>query len=411
MAAVALSEPAVLATAKECLFADRGYVVADTQFAQDRWLADRQVDEEIREALAPFNHVKVGSGYPDLVGVSPLDNELLAVDRVGDEPPLIAVEAKGETGSGVDVERGIVQAYDRLHEANVAYTVAPADAITPANRTLASELNVGLIGVRRDGRREVYERPRVVGTHAADEATAIRFQASAQGVADRSFGLNHPKNYLAVPIALAADGDHRVLIETHVVGAVDDAIRGAEFLGLVEADRPELRRTQLGDEVVRFALRAESSLQGALEAFEGWQRSRKRFVEVAPRWGELTRRVVYEYPATKLLVANLQELHDDGTTAPSLPTVVETLHEHHPTFTVELFIRGEGPVRRRVLTDDGELRSGPLAAGGTYHAPTVFQLKAMLYHAGILTERGQEPDKLTPSEDVWQLRNPVPRWR
>jgi hypothetical protein len=40
-------------------------------------------------------------------------------------------------------------------------------------------------------------------------------------------------------------------------------------------------------------------------------------------------------------------------------------------------------------------------------SPTVFQLKAMLYHAGILTERGAEPHRLAPTEDVWALRNPV----
>jgi hypothetical protein len=39
-----------------------------------------------------------------------------------------------------------------------------------------------------------------------------------------------------------------------------------------------------------------------------------------------------------------------------------------------------------------------------YHAPTVFQLKAMLYHAGIPTERGREPDRLLQAVDVWALR-------
>jgi hypothetical protein len=37
----------------------------------------------------------------------------------------------------------------------------------------------------------------------------------------------------------------------------------------------------------------------------------------------------------------------------------------------------------------------------------VFQLKAMLYHAGILTERGAEPSRIDPSTDVWALRHPV----
>jgi hypothetical protein len=42
-----------------------------------------------------------------------------------------------------------------------------------------------------------------------------------------------------------------------------------------------------------------------------------------------------------------------------------------------------------------------------YHAPTVFQLKAMLYHVGLLTERGSEPNRLDPTADIWQLRHPA----
>jgi len=37
----------------------------------------------------------------------------------------------------------------------------------------------------------------------------------------------------------------------------------------------------------------------------------------------------------------------------------------------------------------------------------VFQLKAMLYHAGILAERGAEPHRLDPGTDSWRLRHPV----
>src|SRR6056297_1715712 len=102
-AASPLSEPRVLAHAKRRLFpddADDGYAVVDTQFSSDRWLANESIDPAITDELAPFNHVRVGSGYPDLVGVRLLSDELLAVERFGDQPPLIAVEAKGWTRSG-----------------------------------------------------------------------------------------------------------------------------------------------------------------------------------------------------------------------------------------------------------------------------------------------------------------------
>ena len=412
-----LSEPQVLAHTKRRLFPDDDasdtYAVVDTQFAQDEWLAAEPIADEIRSQLAPFNHVKIGSGYPDLVGVRVLDAELLAVDRLGDQPPLIAIEAKGYTGSRtVDVETGVVQAYDRLGEVNAAYVAAPGAAISPSARTLARELKVGVLAVDADGGVEPLEVPRVVGNRTSDEASAIRFQATAQGVADKSFGLNHPKNYLAYPLAHYHSADTETVLADQVVGAVDSARQGAVFLGLVTDSPADERLTPLGQEVVRFALdRYDGSVDAALDAFEAWHGSRGRFCEVAPEWGLLARRVVWAYPATQLLVEELQTMHDDGIADPSLVDLVEWLHVHHPTFTVELFVRGDQSVRSRVLAGDGSLQIGQLTDGNVFHSPTVFQLKAMLYHAGILDDRGAEPHRLDPTSDSWRLREPLDAFR
>jgi hypothetical protein len=108
-----------------------------------------------------------------------------------------------------------------------------------------------------------------------------------------------------------------------------------------------------------------------------------------------------------LLVEELQQMHHDDIPEPTLVDLVEWLHVHHPTFTVELFLRGDDDVRERALTSDGRLRPSVLTTGAVYHSPTVFQLKAMLYHAGILTERGSEPSNLEPTADVWRLREPL----
>jgi hypothetical protein len=410
-AAVDLSEPQVLAHTKRRLFPDADepetYAVCDTQFATREWLPGVRIDDRIRETLAPFNHVRLGTGYPDLVGVRRLESEWLAVERFGDEPPLVAIEAKGYTDSGVDTERGIVQAYDRLGEANAAYLAAPVAAVSATDRTLARELNVGILAVEPDGALEALEVPRVVGNRTSDEASAIRFQAGAQGVADRSFGLNHPKNYLGVPLACYHAGDTETVLADRVVGATDDARRGAEFLGLVELTPSGPELTALGREVVRFAVERYGSVDAALAEFETWKRSRTRFSKLAPEWGLLTRRVVWAYPATKLLMNELETMHGDGIVEPSLVDLVERLHVQHPTFTVELFLRGTEDVRSRVLDTDGELERAALRDGNVYHSPTVFQLKAMLYHAGVLTERGAEPHRLDPTSDVWALRHPL----
>ncbi|MCU4802553.1 hypothetical protein OB920_19495 [Halobacteria archaeon HArc-gm2] len=412
MASAALSEPQVLAHAKARLFPDPGedeaYAVVDTQFAMDEWLADQRVPEAVRDRLAPFNHVRLGSGYPDLVGVRKLEDDLLAVDRVGDQPPLVAIEAKGyRENEDVDVERGVVQAYDRLNEANAAYVAAPQAAISQSARTLARELNVGVLGVESDGGVTAVEVPRVVGNHTSDDATAIRFQATAQGVADRSFSLNHPKNYLAYALAVYHPEATDAILSERVVNAVDGARTGAAFLGLVEEKPHRVDLTPLGEEVVRFALDRYGSADAALAEFEQWQGSVQRFYDLAPDWGLLTRRVLWEYPATKLIVEELQTMHEDDEPAPSLVQFVERLHRLHPTFTVELFLRGTDDVRSRVLDADGELQVDELRDGNVYHSPTVFQLKAMLYHAGVLTERGSEPNKLDPPADTWALCEPL----
>jgi hypothetical protein len=412
MASTALSEPQVLAHTKRRLFPDESeqnaYAVVDTQFATSNWLRDEPLPTAIREELAPFNHVQIGSGYPDLVGVRLLDSEYLAVERFGEEPPLVAIEAKGYTDSGtVDIERGIVQAYDRLHEANAAYVSGPSAAISQADRTLARELNVGVLGVESDGEVTPLEVPRVVGNRTSDEASAIRFQATAQGVADKSFSLNHPKNYLAYPLAVYHSEETDSIISGRVVGATDGARKGASFLGLIDEEPHNIELTPLGREVVRFGLDRYGSVDDALETFTEWKRSRKRFCEIAPEWGLVARRVVWAYPATQLLVEELQTMYDDRVTTPSLVELVEWLHVQHPTFTVELFLRGTEEVRRRVLTEDGELRHTELTDGSVYHSPTVFQLKAILYHAGILESRGSEPSSLEPTTDQWTLRQPL----
>jgi hypothetical protein len=247
-----LTEPRVLAHAKRRLFPEeeqKGYAVVDTQFATERWLGGEPIDRDVRDTLAPFNHVRVGTGYPDLVGVRALTDDLLAVDRLGDEPPLVAIEAKGYSKRGaVDIERGVVQAHDRLNEANATYVAAPAPAITQSARTLATELNV-------------------------------------QGVADRSFGLNHPKNYLAYPLAVSHPDDTATVLAEKVVRAVDDARRGAAFLDLIEEAPDRIRLTPLGREVVRFAVGEYGSVDAALDAFDEWKRSCRRFYDLAPRWG------------------------------------------------------------------------------------------------------------------------------
>jgi len=410
MSAASLSEPHVLAHTKRHLFSDaeRGYSVCDTQFAQSEWLAGEEIPSHIRDDLAPFNHVEVGGGYPDLVGVHPLSESYLSSEPTATEPPLVAIEAKGHSESGgVAIEKGLQQAYSYLHEANTAFLAVPADSISHDIHAAARELNVGVLGVSADGSLTPIETPRVVGNRTAEDASAIRFQATAQGVANKSFSLNHPKNYLGYPLALYHPDSTEEILSEYVVADVSGARKGAAFLDLIEETPPGDQLTPLGREVIRFTHSRYENVDAALGTFSDWHRSQQRFCDLAPEWGLVTRRIMWSYPATQVLVETLQSLHAAGMTTPSLIDLITELHKSKPTFTVELFVRGTDNARSEVLTDDGGLRKAALATGDHYHAPTVFQLKTMLYHAGFLTESGIEPHKLDPETDEWELREPL----
>ena len=110
------------------------------------------------------------------------------------------------------------------------------------------------------------------------------------------------------------------------------------------------------------------------------------------------------YPAIALLVDEPQRLHGEGNREPTLRQVVLELFDTQPTFAIERFLRGTNEARERVFADAASLDPEALADGNLYASPTTFQLKAMLYHAGILTERGKEPHRLEPTEDIWALR-------
>ena len=63
--------------------------------------------------------------------------------------------------------------------------------------------------------------------------------------------------------------------------------------------------------------------------------------------------------------------------------------------------------RERVFTVNDELDPDVLENGEVYQPSTTFQLKAMMFHVGILTDKGREPSKIDPTEDVWRLSETV----
>jgi len=414
--AATLAEPVVLAAAKEALYPDLGasptqYAVADTQFTRMTW-GEWSVPESVHDRLRPFNSIRLHSGEPDLIAVGAPEAEVL--DAGAAENPVIAVEAKGDASApeAADVTRGIEQAHARLSEVNLGYVATPIQSVTETARSLARDLNVGVLGVHADETVEFIEPARVTG--AGEFSTgieAVRFQASAHRLTEGSFPVNHPKNFLGYVLALAAEEDTSEVYAEHVIQLVSAGRHGAILLGLIDDRSDGDYLTHLGAEVVRFAREEYGSLSNALQQFDAWDRRSTRFTELAPKWAMLARAVTMQYEPTKLVVDSLEQLHRGGVQEPTLSDLVSQACELNQPLAVEVFIsRGS---REDVLEEDGELDESALDDSRVYKSGAHFQFKAQLYHVGLITSGGTD-DGVEAVNDVWRLEQPIGRmtdWR
>lgn len=404
-----LAEPVVLAAAKTALYPGlqnhpQQYAVTDTQFAVDSW-GGWTVPEDIQNQLMPFNAIRLASGEPDLLGVGLPALEVLDGDAAG--TPIVAIETKGDNTSpaDADVTRGIEQAHSRLSEVNLGYVAAPMPSVTETARSLARELNIGIVGVHDPETVECVEPARVTG--AGEFSTgikALRFQANTHRLTEGSFPVNHPKNFLGYALALAADGDTSDLYSEYVIREVSGGRRGAILLGLVDDGVDGEYLTHLGEEVVRFAKQEERGILSTLESFKAWKGKTTRFTELAPRWAQLARAVTMQYEPTRLIVDALEQLHRDGHHAVTLPELVREACAVNQPLAVEVFITAGK--REDVLTTDGDLDESALADPTVYKSGAYFQFKAQLFHVGLVTSVGTDDGEVALT-DGWQLENAV----
>lgn len=206
-----------------------------------------------------------------------------------------------------------------------------------------------------------------------------------------AFSLNHPKNYFGVPLAIAAVGDTDQLIRTYLVTMETRARAGAEALGLITSNG-EL--TALGETIVE-SVAAETTIEDELERFGGLQGSSERFIEAAPRyWNPIAR---YALQQSSLVGDIVTLLENTGpVTLPELTTVaVRTNH-----CVQETILRDADTV---TPSDVQPEPPDALRTPDVYAGKAVYQFKTLLFHAGILTERGADTSALVPRQDVWAL--------
>lgn len=203
------------------------------------------------------------------------------------------------------------------------------------------------------------------------------------------FSLNHPKNYFGVPLAIAAPGKTDALITTHLVQMEERARAGAAALDLIT---PGGDLTQLGETVVGIVT-DETNLLDELETLNDLKGTSTRFVDAAPRyWNPIARHTLQQNPLTGDVVMLLEK------TGPvTLPELTEFAARHGHPFH-EMVLRNPDSID---VTSEAEV--GSLEQPEVYSGQAVYQFKNLLFHCGILTERGADTSALVPMQDVWAV--------
>ena len=332
--------------------------------------------------LEPMARVDVGGGRPDL---------LCSTERT--QGTIVSgFEVKA---SGRDWLQGIAQA--RRYRAGVhhSYLALPgrrADLEREAS-TMARETGVGIL-VREDENWLEVVRP-------ADPIPLPWTLGSTSAVLEgvpvaRRLQLNHPLNYLVVPLLAATLNTDRTLEDELAArwpdlgspGTRRHAITGAQSLRLIDA---ALKPTAEGNAVADLLL-------GLGFTTESRPSKKARLAVVAPALAAVARFVLLQQPAVRLI---LRSLAATGRPVP-LPELAATACRLDPPLGGALFL------------DDPSREFRPDLPGGSYNPSTVFKLKQNLWHAGLLAtpyhaSAGGRAADFRPAEDLWALEASVLR--
>lgn len=195
---------------------------------------------------------------------------------------------------------------------------------------------------------------------------------------------NRPKNYIGVPLAIAAAGDAGGLTMQYVTKMAGGAKLGAEELGFL-TDQSTLSDT--GEQLVNKLIQIEGSPEQALKEIGNLNGRPTPLYEVRSEWTTPVQKALVQYPPARAI---LDVLLDTGPA--TLSEFALSLETAYPA-----------------LLEHGFLRDNPAPENRDYNDVTIYnsqvtcQLKSILYHAELLTERGSSTDTLDPDTDVWEV--------
>lgn len=407
-----LIEPQVLAEAKKFLLpleSENGYAIVDAQFNTDTW-GDTVVDESTQSDLEPINSLQMSGGHPDAI-LAPPKPETYRGDIPDTVLPLAVIEAKGQTNQNHQntTRIAITQAHGHLQEANLGFAAVPHSFISKNDRSLAQELNIGLLAIAENSV-ELVEKPRLVGTETTPTAKTLRFHAQLGGTAVESLKKNHPKNALGYALAVANPENTEEVFKRYVIESVSDARLDAIALGLVSPSVQGVTLTPTGREAVRTIKYHHGGITDALQEIDDLTGSSRRFIDICPVMGTVARQSLLSYPPTQVLIDTLADLADKGHTEPSLAQVAKAVAVEHPDFALDLFVSTRFEDRKDILAKNSDdlLDRSMFDNGEIYSTHTTFQYKAMLRHVGLLTEFGTDTkSELDPTSETWALETRI----
>jgi hypothetical protein len=327
-------------------------------------------------ALEPLATIRINGSRPDLV---------CTVEH-GSRDVVVGFEVKARQA---DWWQGIAQArkYRRgVHHAYLALPGATAEIKRDASEA-AQESGVGILALEEGAWQELLlaADPRPLPWMV--EATA----AVLAGVpAARRLSLNHPLNYLVVPLLMVRH-PHMSPIEAleaswpdlRTASARRMAVDGAATLALLDRD---WNITAEGSTVADLLECLDFAPERRLD-------KRLRLAEAAPAVAAVARSVLLRQPAVQLLVEVLRLRR--GKALP-IGKLYESTRRENDTLAGALFLSDPS----RDVAEE--------VAGTDFKPSTVFQFKQILWHAGILETKahitaGRGAENFDPQEDLWSL--------
>jgi hypothetical protein len=329
-----------------------------------------------RRELEPLATIRIDGSRPDLV---------CTVEH-GSRDVVVGFEVKARQA---DWWHGLAQARryrSGVHHAYLALPGAAAEIQRNASE-MSQESGVGVLALEQGAWQELLAAADPRPLPWMVEATA---SVLAGVPAARRLQLNHPLNYLVVPLLVshhprmsAMEALEAFWPDLRSASSRQMAVDGAASLGLLDRDgNITAEGSTVADLLECLGFAPERRLN-----------KRQRLAEAAPAVAAVARSVLLRQPAVQLLIEVLRLRRGKGF---PISKLYESARRENDSLAGALFL------------SDPSLGVSPQVAGTDFRPTTVYQFKQILWHAGILETKahgsaGRGAENFDPQQDLWSL--------